>query len=423
MSRQHLSAVVLMLVATASLLTGGAVDAQSPSNPAGLLSYTGRLTDPAGQPVPDGPYDFVFTLYPSEKSDQPLWSEMQTGLTLRTGDIKAELGRNVHISPELAERKDLWLSISVRGPHDADFTLLNPRHSLDAVPNAVAALTCPHSHFTDYWGGASSAYGLEVDNATGSGDGIRGYSGSTVNNYAGVYAYNGGGTAGGAGGSGVYAFSKNGYGGYFESQNYRGLYAKGNSAWYAAYIENPLGSTGVGLYVNGTLWVTGAKTGYLTDVALYDGSEPLETGEVVAINGVASPLAGEIPVIRVRKVTAENASAVVGVVDQGVTMQKGSNDTSAIPGVVGHDATIANNTAIKTGEYLLIVTMGSYKGVKVDATGASVHAGDALVAGGNSGRAGVAATASTAMPNTIVGKALGELKTGIGLVPVMVSIR
>jgi len=140
---------------------------------------------------------------------------MQPNLSLKSGDLHVVLGRACH-RQEVADRKELWLSVSVHGPHDADFTLLNPRHNL-AAPEAVSDLSCPHSHFTDYWGGNHAAYGLEVDNSNGSGDGVRGYSGSTSYNYAGLYAVNSGGKGAGEGGSGVYGSSINGYGGYFSA--------------------------------------------------------------------------------------------------------------------------------------------------------------------------------------------------------------
>jgi hypothetical protein len=321
----------------------------------------------------------------------------------------------------------LWLSVSVRGPHDADFTLLNPRHNL-AAPEAANDLSCPHSHFTDYWGGTHAAYGLEVDNSNGSGDGVRGYSGSTSYNYAGLYAVNSGGKAAGEGGSGVYGSSMNGYGGYFLSDNWGALYARGSDSHYSAMIEAPSGSSSDGLYVDGSMWVTGAKVGYLTDAALNDGPEPLETGDVVFITGSAAPLAGETPVIRVRKATAADGSAVtggavVGVVDQGVVMQRGPQDEAAVPGIAGHEAHLTDGTAIRSGEYLLIVTMGAYKGVKVDATLAPIRAGDLLVASGSSGHAGHAAASAAALPNTVIGKALSDLNSGTGLVPVMVTLR
>jgi hypothetical protein len=427
MSRVRRSAMMIVLVVMASVLAAGSVTAQMPSNSGSTLSYSARLTDPSGQPVADGQYDFVFTLYAAEKDDRALWSEMQPGLSLKSGDLSVILGQSVPIVNKVADREELWLSVSVRGPHDADFTLLNPRHNL-AAPEAANDLSCPHSHFTDYWGGTHAAYGLEVDNSNGSGDGVRGYSGSTSYNYAGLYAVNSGGKGAGEGGSGVYGSSINGYGGYFLSDNWGALYARGSDSHYTAMIETPSGSGSDGLYVDGSMWVTGAKVGYVTDAALNDGPEPLETGDVVVITGAAAPLAGETPVIRVRKATAADGSAVTGgavagVVDQGVVMQRGPQDEAAVPGIAGHEAHLADGTAIRSGEYLLIVTMGAYKGVKVDATLAPIRAGDLLVASGSSGHAGYAAASAAALPNTVIGKALSDLNSGTGLVPVMVTLR
>jgi hypothetical protein len=405
---------VIVLMSTAYM-----VSAQTSSQPDAALTYSGRLANPSGQPVADGSYDFTFTLYASEKDDQALWSETQFGINIKSGKVNVALGQNVPISKDISDRTELWLAVRVRGPQDATFTLLNPRQNL-AAPDSVSALTCPHSHFTDYWGGTNPAYGVEVDNSAGTGDGVRGYSGATAYNYAGVYAVNSGGTTAGTGGSGVYAASSYGYGGYFVSSDYRALYAVGNPSWYAAFIENPMGSTSVGLYVNGTMWVTGAKTGYVTDAAINEGPEPLETGDVVVIVGVAEPLVGQIPVIRVRKATAANSTAVAGVVDQGIGMQQGPQDKEAIPGVLGHDASLADNTAIQPGEYLLIVTLGAYKGVKVDATKAPIHPGDLLVISGNAGYASVAVDPKM---GTVIGKALGELNSKTGLIPVLVTLK
>ena len=422
MSHPRVPAMMIILVVMATVLAAGSVTAQTPSKSGSGLPYSAVLTDPSGQPVADGQYDFVFTLYAAEKDDRPLWSEMQPNLSLKSGDLHVVLGQSVPIVKEVADRKELWLAVSVRGPHDAEFTRLNPRHNL-AAPEAVNDLSCPHSHFTDYWGGTQAAYGLEVDNSNGSGDGVRGYSGSTSYNYAGLYAVNSGGKGAGEGGSGVYGSSINGYGGYFLSDNWGALYARGSDSHYSAMIEAPSGSSSDGLYVNGSMWVTGAKVGYVTDAALNDGPEPLETGDVVAITGAAAPLAGETPVIRVRKATAADGTAVVGVVDQGVVMQRGPQDEAAVPGIAGHEAHLADGTAIRSGEYLLIVTMGAYKGVKVDATLAPIRAGDLLVASGSSGHAGYAAASAAALPNTVIGKALGDLSSGTGLVPVMVTLR
>lgn len=238
--RRSILVTIALLALIALVLTAGAAMAQS--NPSGVtMPYSGHLTDPSGQPVADGQYDFVFTLYASEKDDRALWSEMQSGLSVKSGNLNVVLGQSVPMSKDVADRKELWLSVSVRGPHDKDFTLLNPRHNL-AAPNAVNALTCPHSHFTDYWGGTSAAYGLEVDNSSGNGDGLRAYSASTVTNYAAIYAIN---TASTGYGTAVYGASNNGLGVYAYSGTGDALEATTNSTTKSAIYAHATNSNGV----------------------------------------------------------------------------------------------------------------------------------------------------------------------------------
>jgi hypothetical protein len=132
--------------------------------------------------------------------------------------VNVSLGQNVPITKDASDRKELWLSVCVRGPQDTDYNLLNPRRNLIS-PDAVSALACPHSHFTDYCGGINTSYGLEVDNSSGTGDGIRGYSASTVYNYAAVYGVNDATTGYG---TGVFGSSQKG-GGLYGSSNGAGL--------------------------------------------------------------------------------------------------------------------------------------------------------------------------------------------------------
>ena len=44
------------------------------------IPYAGTLSDPAGQPVADGLYDFSFALYAAETGGELLWSEVQEGV-------------------------------------------------------------------------------------------------------------------------------------------------------------------------------------------------------------------------------------------------------------------------------------------------------------------------------------------------------
>ena len=386
------------------------------------LPYSGVLTNPDGKAVVDGKYDFIFSLYDAPKNGNLLWTENQSGVAVKAGDFLANLGQTNSLPESSFSYKELWIEVSVHGPGENAFTLLSPRQMISPdEPAETTALSCPHSHFTDYWGGTVSSYGLEVDNSAGTGDAVRGYSGATAYNYAGVYAINNGGTGGGDGGTGVYAESMNGYGGYMVSDTFRGLFVEGNTAWYAAYIQNPGGSTNTGLYVDGTMWVTGAKTGFVVDIAVNDGTEALETGDLVVITGYGDPVAGLIPVIKVKKADQAGSTAVTGVVDQPYSASVTQSNSNREPlGPTATTASKTDGTAIAPGGYLSVVTLGAYRAVKVDASFGSIKAGDMLVASSNPGYAMVSADPKL---GSVIGKALADWTSGTGLIPVMVTLK
>ena len=328
--------------------------------PGSTQPYSGRLTDPSGQPVADGLYDFVFTLYASEKDDQALWSEMQLGVPVKSGNVNVALGQNVPIAKDVSDRKGLWLAVSVRGPQEPDFTLLNPRRNL-AAPDSVSALTCPHSHFTDNWTGTNNAWGLYVEN-TSTGDGLRAYSRSTVWNYAAVFGAN---IATTGYGTGVYGYSSNGVGVYANSSTGDGLEAttasttksaiyahatNANGVWavstnkqavhgsstasygvygesvnahggyftasnYAgAYIKTDLPSSFYGAVVDGGLHVINGNCDgcALVYSGQNDGTADIEKGDLVAVVGVKVDPATQQPILLVRRATNAD-DAVIGV--------------------------------------------------------------------------------------------------------------
>lgn len=254
MSRKALFSLPGIILA-AVLLAASAVQAQTPVDAAFTLPYTGYLADASGRPVNDGRYDFIFTLYASEKGGDALWSEQQTGVSVKSGNLSVSLGQFTPLSKELAGRQDLWLSISVRGPQEADFTLLNPRSALN-TPQAVTALSCPHSHFTDSWSGAATEYGLLLEN-TGAGDGLRAYSRSTVWNYAAVFGAN---IAGTGSGTGVYGFSNLGAGMFANSHGGDGLEATTTSSTKSAVYAHSENGNGVWAISANKLGVRGAST-------------------------------------------------------------------------------------------------------------------------------------------------------------------
>lgn len=233
---------VVLALAMALLLAGSGA-AQSPAFP-----YQGELSDPAGAPVPDGAYALRFALYDAPEGGKLLWSETQAGVPVQGGAFETALGAAKGLPADIAALKLAWLAVSVRGPGESTFTLLEPRQSI--APDSMAstaALACPHSHFGDSWTGTSSAYALIVEQ-DGTGDGIRAYSNATAGDYGAVYAAN---TAGTGVGRGVYGSSNYGTGVYAKSTYNDGLeattaapMANGKSAIWA-HAENANGVWGI----------------------------------------------------------------------------------------------------------------------------------------------------------------------------------
>lgn len=253
--KKVLSGAMTLALAMAILIAGsGAVDAAAP--PIGptapqstTIPYAGQLNNAAGQPVADGIYAFTFSLYDAPDGGNLLWTGVQTGVTVQSGSFSASLGGQTGLPAAVLDRKECWLAVSVRGPGETGFTLLEPRQLLQTDgPAAVDALTCPHSHFTDYWYGSNSSYGLEVNNS-GTGDGIRAYSNATASNYAAVFAVNNATTGYG---SGVYGYSNKGVGVYATSTSGDGLEATASASGKSAvYAHSTDGNGVVGRSTNG----------------------------------------------------------------------------------------------------------------------------------------------------------------------------
>ena len=123
---------------------------------AGTIPYLGTLKDASGQPVPDGDYDFTFSLYAAETGEVLLWIEMQTGVPVRNGTFQAQLGSVQALPPAALDRNNRWLEVAVRRSGEGDFTTLIPRQRLTSTaPNSPSAASpCPHNHFGEQWLGS-----------------------------------------------------------------------------------------------------------------------------------------------------------------------------------------------------------------------------------------------------------------------------
>ena len=122
--------------------------------------------------------------------------------------------------------------------------------------------------------------------------------------------------------------------------------------------------------------------------------------------------------IKVRRASAGKSSAVVGVVDKHFVPSE--KPTLGPEGMETKLDYLYEAKAVQPGEFLTIVTLGAYKTVKVDASYGAVLPGSLLVASPNPGYTMVA---ENPKPGTIVGKALGSLASGVGSIPVMVTLQ
>jgi len=258
--------------------------------------------------------------------------------------------------------------------------------------------------------------------SSGQNIGVRGETNSTTG--TGVY-----GKANGANGSGIAGlFEAFGLGGRGIVSNC--LHPSGLEAAIEALAVSSsslcLDCTG-DVLVNGDLTVTGSKTGYVADIVINGGNEPLETGDVVEIMGNERPVIGDIPVIVVRK--ARGGEGVLGPIDCALALRqvKERETDGKLPARLRYESPqfVAHKIdgPIAPGEYGRVVTLGSFKTIRVDASFGAISAGDLLVSSSNPGFAMRRQPTKVDHSGSIVGKALGGLKRGSGTVPVFVLAR
>lgn len=98
------------------------------------ISYQGLLTDGAGTPVADGPYDLTLTLYSVPSGGGALWSETQNAVPVVRGIFSINLGSVSVLT--LPFDQPYWLGVSI----GADPELV-PRTPLTSSPYALNVRT------------------------------------------------------------------------------------------------------------------------------------------------------------------------------------------------------------------------------------------------------------------------------------------
>lgn len=247
--RQLVTILLTIILVLATAVSAGSAPPDPPIAAAETttLPYSATLTGLAGQPAADGLYDLRFALYDAAEGGQLLWSEMQSGILVKSGELGTTLGLVSPLPASVFAGGPLWLAVDVRGPGQTGFDALSPRQQVtlaaaapatSSAPAAPQALSCAHTHLGESWVGAYPDYTFRVQN-TSTGDGIRGISSSTSVEYAGIYGVNN------STGSGVYGYSSAGVGVRGRSNSNVGVLAESVSNDGVSSKSSAAGRSGV----------------------------------------------------------------------------------------------------------------------------------------------------------------------------------
>jgi hypothetical protein len=228
-------------------------------------------------------------------------------------------------------------------------------------------------------------------------------------------------------GSGVYGLSigDGGIGVWGVATGLSGIGVRGESGYDNPNAHGVYGRamTGYGLasvgdtYVAGDLFVTGAKTGFVVDLAVNGGPATLRQGDPVTLIGVRAPLMGNIPLLEVAP--AKHGDAVIGVMDRRVTVIAATLDD----GLGNHMK--GAGPAAASGEHLSVVTLGAFAVASADAIDGAIAPGTRLAAGKN-GKLVKAKAVDVGGRKLFpagenVGYSLGSLASGSGKVAIFVN--
>jgi hypothetical protein len=436
------------------------------------IPYAGTLTDPGGKPVADHLYDFSFALYTSENGGEPLWSEVQQAVMVEGGAFELALGRVAPIPTAALDSDAHWLEVGVRGPGEAGFTLLLPRQLLStAAAGITAGAACPHDHVGEEWtaniawsSGAFKIYNYGSGPSIwgwngGNGNGLRGYATGTGLGVYGESQESAGVVGRSTDGRGVEGYSINGYGILANSTNSdsirvegaggNGVYV-GSSGDHGVYVASAGWSgVSVGSAAVAGMWVASAgQDGVLVSTAGWDGVHVvgpvggtyygsgkrgdedfavLNTGEVRSKVGFAAPandFAITMPLAGDTAGYEPGDVLVVSALGGGAAERSAAAYSPAVVGVYSAAPAFVGGRTV-TGDAqaggVPVAILGAVP-CKVSAENGPIHPGDLLVTSATPGHA-MRADRASALPGTILGKALEALDSGTGVILVLVTLQ
>ncbi len=106
-----------------------------------ILSYQGVLTDSAGVPFADNPYEITFRLYEEAEDGSVLWSEADIVMTSK-GLFNTILGDQNNFYPTIKFDRQYWLSLQVGNEAE-----LLPRIALTSTPYSIHSLNADTAQF------------------------------------------------------------------------------------------------------------------------------------------------------------------------------------------------------------------------------------------------------------------------------------
>lgn len=213
-------------------------------------------------------------------------------------------------------------------------------------------------------------------------------------------------------------WSSSGSGVVGESTNYMG-----------AWGETARSDHNYGLYTPDNIWSLNYHlAGAVMQAVQNGGSESLEPGDVVSFSGMAPPLEENgPPVVQVTKVSTANSTAIAGVVYRRFNSQMVSGTLRSDGQGTAPDLEITSAGPVAPGEYLLLVVHGPAQ-VKASALAGPIQPGDLLSGAELAGHAARSAQVTiegipTALPGTVLGKALETLEAGEKLIYIFVTLQ
>jgi len=165
------------------------------------------------------------------------------------------------------------------------------------------------------------------------------------------------------------------------------------------------------MWVGGTIGAGGGKGGYVVDRFINGKSRKLERGDVVIVHDGSVDhfygLDNRIPILAVEIANKAEDTRVCGIVDEPVASPSALRDL--------------DGGKVDTSLVGYMVTLGAYAHCKADATNGAISAGDLLTTSSTPGHVQKVSKERPAPAGAIIGKALGPLKKGKGIIPILVS--